>query len=118
MRADTQRLHQAGVSLSLEGGGRRGAGGAGGELSAGRGGGDGQGHGAGLLLHPLDTKQDTSAERNHVTLKVWTFQASCACVCPTYCAMFQALQKAATAGRSQSTNKGQDVRCVRKLRRS
>lgn len=67
LRADTQRLHQAGVSLSLEGGGGRGAGGAGGELSAGRGGGDGQGHGAGLLLHPLDTKQDTSAQRHHVT---------------------------------------------------
>ena len=59
LRADTQWLHQAGVSLSEEGGGGGGgAGGAGGELSGGGGGGgDGQGHGAGLLLHPLDATQ-------------------------------------------------------------
>lgn len=70
LRADTQRLHQAGVSVGLEGGGGRGAGGAGGQLSARRGaGGDGQGHGAGLLLHPLDTKQDTSAHRHHVIFR-------------------------------------------------
>lgn len=62
LRADTHRLHQAGVSLSEEGGGR---GGAGGELSrgryrGGRGGGDGQRHGAGLLLHSLDSTQQKS----------------------------------------------------------
>ncbi len=61
LRAETQRLHQAGLSLSEEGGGGGGgAGGAGGELSrAGRRGGrgDGQRHGAGLLLHPLDATQ-------------------------------------------------------------
>lgn len=52
LRADTQRLHQAGVSLSQERGGRGGAGRA---LSRGRGrGGDGKRHGAGLLLCPLD----------------------------------------------------------------
>lgn len=67
LRAATQRLHQAGVPLGLDGGGGRGAGGAGGELSAGRAGGDGQGHGAGLLLHPLDTAQDTPAQRHNVT---------------------------------------------------
>lgn len=55
--ADTQRLHQAGVSLSEQGGGGGGARGAGGELSSGGRRGDGQGHGAGLLLHPLDATQ-------------------------------------------------------------
>lgn len=110
MRADTQRLHQAGVSLCLEGGGLRGAGGgAGGELSARRGRGDGQGHGAGLLLHPLDTTQNTSEQGQIVTfLKRRLFQALSAGVCHTYCAMFQALQKAATEGSSLSMNKGQD----------
>lgn len=57
--ADRQRLHQAGVSLSEDGRGGRGAGWGGGELpgrgAGGRGGGDGQRHSAGLLLHPLDT---------------------------------------------------------------
>lgn len=109
MRADTQRLHQAGVSLSLEGGGLRGGGGGAGERSARRGRGDGQGHGAGLLLHPLDTMQNTSEQGQIVTfLRCRLFQASPAGVCHTYCAMFQALQKAATEGGSLSMNKGQD----------
>lgn len=102
--ADTQRLHQAGVSLSHEGGGGRGAGGAGGELPGGRGRGDGQGHGAGLLLHPLDAARDTSAEIQQCIywVKPWTLLA---CICPTHCAMFQALQEAATEGGLLSINK-------------
>lgn len=70
LRADTQRLHQAGVSLGEEGrgegGGGGGAGGAGGELPRGgrRGrGGDGQRHGAGLLLHPLEAAQSAHDTR-------------------------------------------------------
>lgn len=64
LRADTQRLHQAGVSLTEESGGGGGGGdggGAGGELTSGgcssRGGGDGQRHGACLLLHLLDSNR-------------------------------------------------------------
>lgn len=91
------------MSLSPEGRGGRGAGGAGGELSVGQGGGDGQGHGAGLLLHPLDTKQDREIGSR---LKC-ELQASSASVCPTYFAMFQALQMATVVeGRSLSKIKG------------
>lgn len=71
------------MSLCQEGGGGGGAGGAGGELSRGGcrggGGGDGQGHGAGLLLHPLNAA-GSHISGDYVSV-LYCFLCECVCLC-------------------------------------
>lgn len=57
-------------------------------------------------LWTLRTTHQNRDMLSHLSRRL--FKASSACVCQTYCAMFQALQKAATEGGSLSMNKGQD----------
>lgn len=95
LRADTQWMHQAGVSLSDQrgGGGCGGAGGVlpGGGCSGGGGGGNGQRHGAGLLLHPLDPAGwDTMADIT--PSPIFTVLILCGCV--THWAMMESMSLA------------------------